>query len=80
METLTILHQAEDSAAVTTGHPSTQTPRTITPIDPYRPVSARFLSPTERETIADLHRAGQGVRSIARVLGRSPGTVSKELS
>ena len=80
METLTILHQAEDSAAVTTGHPSTQTPRTITPIDPYRPVSARFLSPTERETIADLYRAGQGVRSIARVLGRSPGTVSKVLS
>lgn len=80
METLTILHQSEESAAVTTGHPSTQTPRTITPIDPYRPVSSRFLSPTERETIADLHREGHGIRSIARALGRSPGTVSKELA
>jgi IS30 family transposase len=44
-----------------------------------REISGRFLSERERERIADLHRAGEGVRAIARDLGRSPATVSREL-
>jgi hypothetical protein len=39
----------------------------------------RYLSLTERTTIADLHRAGVGVRDIAEELGRAPSTVSREL-
>lgn len=39
----------------------------------------RYLSLTERTTIADLHRAGVGVRGIAEELGRAPSTVSREL-
>jgi IS30 family transposase len=45
----------------------------------YRQVSARLLSENDRLLIADLHRAGQGVREIARQLERSPSTVSREL-
>jgi IS30 family transposase len=37
------------------------------------------LGLAEREEIACLHAAGQGVRAIARVLGRDPSTVSREL-
>jgi IS30 family transposase len=44
-----------------------------------REISARFLSEDERLRIADLRRAGEGVRAIARELGRSPATVSREL-
>jgi IS30 family transposase len=44
-----------------------------------REISARFLSEDERVRIADLRRAGEGVRAIARELGRSPATVSREL-
>ena len=43
-------------------------------------VSARYLSEDERVVIADLHRAGRGVRSIAAELGRAPSTVSRELT
>jgi len=43
------------------------------------PISCRFLSFAEREDIA-LHRAsGCGVREIARLTGRSPSTISREL-
>ncbi len=42
-------------------------------------VSGRFLNEDERITIADLRRAGQSVRAIARELGRDPSTVSREL-
>jgi IS30 family transposase len=42
-------------------------------------ISARFLSEDERVRIADLRRAGEGVRAIARELGRDPATVSREL-
>jgi transposase, IS30 family len=45
-----------------------------------REISARFLSEEERVRIADLRRAGEGVRAIARELGRNPSTVSRELS
>ena len=44
-----------------------------------REVSPRFLSEDERVQIADLRRAGLGVRGIAGQLGRSPSTVSREL-
>jgi IS30 family transposase len=39
----------------------------------------RYLSLAERTVIADLHRAGVGVRGIAEELGRAPSTVSREL-
>ena len=42
--------------------------------------SGRFLSLEERLRIADLHLAGEGVRAIATELGRSPSTVSRELT
>lgn len=39
----------------------------------------RYLSLDERTTIADLRREKRTVREIARELGRSPATVSREL-
>ena len=44
-----------------------------------REISARFLREDERIQIADLKLAGESVRAIARALGRSPSTVSREL-
>ena len=41
--------------------------------------SGRYLSFPEREEIAVLRAQDKGVREIARVLGRDPGTVSREL-
>jgi IS30 family transposase len=41
--------------------------------------SGRYLSFAEREEIAILLAAGCGVREIARRLGRSPSTISREL-
>jgi predicted transcriptional regulator len=41
--------------------------------------SGRYLSFPEREEIAVLKAQGAGVREIARRLGRSPSTVSREL-
>jgi IS30 family transposase len=43
------------------------------------PLSGRYLSFAEREEIALLHARGCGVREIARQLGRSPSTMSREL-
>lgn len=43
------------------------------------PLSGRYLSFVEREEIAMLRVQGGGVRSIARQIGRSPSTVSREL-
>jgi IS30 family transposase len=43
------------------------------------PLSGRYLSFTEREEIAILHAQHCGVREIARRLGRSPSTISREL-
>jgi IS30 family transposase len=43
------------------------------------PVSGRFLSFSEREEIAILRAQQLGVREIARRLGRSPSTISREL-
>lgn len=42
-------------------------------------ISLRYLCVEERELIFDLLRQNYGVREIARRLGRSPGTISKEL-
>src|SRR5215469_14570781 len=44
-----------------------------------REISARYLCEDERVRIADLRRAGAGIRAIAGELGRSPSTVSREL-
>lgn len=43
------------------------------------PASGRYLSFEEREDIALLRVQGAGVRQIARALGRSPSTISREL-
>jgi IS30 family transposase len=43
------------------------------------PLSGRYLSFAEREEIAILKASGCGVREIARRLGRSPSTISREL-
>ena len=43
------------------------------------PLSGRYLSFVEREEIALLRAGGCGVREIARQLGRSPSTISREL-
>ena len=43
------------------------------------PASGRYLSFAEREEIALLRARGAGVREIARRLGRSPSTISREL-
>jgi IS30 family transposase len=43
------------------------------------PLSGRYLSFVEREEIAIQHARGCGVREIARLTGRSPSTISREL-
>ena len=43
------------------------------------PLSGRYLSFAEREEIAILHAQELGVREIARRVGRSPSTISREL-
>lgn len=50
-------------------------------VNPWLPptVSGRYLSFGEREDIALLRAQGHGVRQIARQLGRSPATISREL-
>ncbi|MGY2492943.1 IS30 family transposase [Cupriavidus sp. CP313] len=44
------------------------------------PISGRYLSFAEREEIGLLSLQGVGVREIARRIGRSPSTVSRELT
>lgn len=41
--------------------------------------TGRYLSFEEREEIAILHAQDQGVREIARAIGRDPATISREL-
>ena len=50
------------------------------PLFMSKPVSERYLSFTEREEISLLRAQDVGVREIARRLGRSPSTVSRELT
>jgi transposase, IS30 family len=40
---------------------------------------SRFLTVTERELIADMHREGQSLRAIGRALGRPASTVKREI-
>ena len=42
-------------------------------------IDARYLCMDERITIADMHRAGNSVRAIARTFGGAPSTISREL-
>ena len=50
----------------------------VNPVPVADPVG-RYLSFDEREEIMRLDAAGQGVRAIARELGRDPSTISREL-
>jgi transposase-like protein len=49
------------------------------PLACLAPLSGRYLSFAEREEIAILRAQDVGVREIARQLGRSPSTISREL-
>ncbi|MEX3504920.1 IS30 family transposase [Corynebacterium sp. LK2510] len=48
-------------------------------IDPYQRISPRYLNIDERIMIADLIRDGHTIRHIARRLGRSASTISREM-
>jgi len=50
----------------------------MSPMD-LGPTSGRYLSFSEREEIALLSAQGEGVRAIAREIGRDPSTISREL-
>jgi transposase, IS30 family len=50
----------------------------MSPLDLGEP-SGRYLSMHEREEIALARAAGVGVRQIARLIGRAPSTISREL-
>ncbi|WP_084669785.1 IS30 family transposase [Duganella zoogloeoides] len=50
------------------------------PLSILSPVSGRYLSFAEREEIGLLSCRGAGVREIARLIGRSASTVSRELT
>jgi IS30 family transposase len=47
---------------------------------PPAAISTVRLSFAEREELSCPNAAGEGVRAIARVLGRSPSTISRELA
>jgi IS30 family transposase len=49
------------------------------PFDLKQKSSGRYLSFAEREEIALLRAQGNGVREIARAIGRDPSTISREL-
>ncbi len=49
------------------------------PFDLKKQPSGRYLSFAEREELALLKAQGNGVRQIARQVGRDPGTISREL-
>src|SRR4030095_12362904 len=51
----------------------------MAPLSCLAPLSGRYLSLAEREEIALLGARGCGIREIARRLGRSPSTISREL-
>src|SRR3954463_8060814 len=45
-----------------------------------KPRSPRYLSEPERIALADLLAGGEGVRAIARELGRAASTISREIA
>jgi IS30 family transposase len=47
---------------------------------PKHVVSARYLSEDERITVADEHRTGSSIRTIAALLDRAPSTISREIN
>ncbi len=53
----------------------------VPPLDrlEVREISPRYLSQDERIEIADLYQCGLSLRAIAKRLGRSPSTISREL-
>ncbi len=51
----------------------------MAPFDITSQPSGRYLCFAEREEIAVLRAQGNGVRQIARAVGRDPGTISREL-
>ncbi len=57
------------------------TVKVVPPLEPLavRTISPRFLSEQERIQIADLASRGHGPTAIAKALGRSPATISREL-
>lgn len=48
-------------------------------MDKPKQIDARYLCMDERIAIADMRRAGSGVRAIARTSGGAPSTISREL-
>lgn len=44
------------------------------------PTTFRQLQPEERMTIASMRLTGSGVRAMARTLGRSAATISREIA
>ena len=48
-------------------------------MDKSKRIHARYLNQEERILIADRLRLGDSIRAIARLLGRNPGTVSREV-
>jgi IS30 family transposase len=51
----------------------------VNPTSTTEPLAERYLRFEEREEIMRLQAGGQGVRAIAREIGRHPSTVSREL-
>ena len=49
------------------------------PVSLVEPSSVRYLSLAEREEIAVALAAGHSIRAIARMLGRAPSTISREV-
>jgi len=56
---------------------STNAPPSLTALD--KELHPRFLTLSQRETIADMHRAGQSLRAIGRALDRAASTIKREL-
>ncbi|WP_448854930.1 IS30 family transposase [Corynebacterium frankenforstense] len=49
-------------------------------VNPYKPVSSRYLSVSQRAVIADMYREGATKAAIARAVGVHPSTIGRELS
>lgn len=65
----------------TTARRGDGTVKIVPPLEPLsvRVISPQFLSEEERALIADLASRGMGPPAIAKILGRAPSTVSREL-
>jgi len=70
-------HRWRYGRVVTTRTGETRTYPAIT--RPADPVTARFLSETERISIADGLIGGRSIRAIANELGRAPSSISREI-